>query len=211
MSDMHNVVRAFSDEQASRLTGLSKHQLRNWDRIGFFQPSMAHPNRSMPLSRIYSFSDLIELQVLKTLRKDHKCSLQHLREVKRKLEEIGEQRWSNTILYILDKRVVVYDEETDQLEDILSSQQVLKIPLRVVKADMKSRIAELWARPEELIGSFQQKRNIAHNAKVISGTRVPVSTIKDFIDEGYSDTEIIEEFPTISIADVVAVREEIAA
>ncbi|ARU02578.1 hypothetical protein LOKVESSMR4R_03305 [Yoonia vestfoldensis] len=208
---MQNVIKAFSDEQASSLTGLSKHQLRHWDKIGFFQPAMAHANRSVALSRVYSFSDLVELQVLRTLRNDHKCSLQHLKGVKKKLEEIGEQRWSNTILYVLDKRVVVYDEETDQLEDILSSQRVLKIPLRIVKADMRDRIKELWVRPEELVGSFQQKRNVVHNATVISGTRVPVSTIRDFIDEGYSDIEIIAEFPTIAIADVIAVREEIAA
>lgn len=205
------VVSAFTDEQVARLTGLSVQQLRHWDRTGFFVPSMANPNRRMALSRVYSFLDLLELQVIKTLRKDHKCSLKHLRDVKARLEEIGENRWSKVVLYVLNRRVIVYDQQKDQLEDVVSSQQVLKIPLEIVKSDMRKRISQLWARPEDLVGSFDKKRNVVHNSLVISGTRVPVSAIVDYINDGFSDDVIVSEFPSVTISDVKAVRESQAA
>lgn len=205
------VVTAFSDEQVARLTGLSTQQLRHWDRSGFFVPSMANPDRHVNLSRVYSFLDLLELQVLKMLRKDHKCSLRHLREVKRKLEEIGESRWSQVVLYVLNRRVVSYDKQNDKLEDVVSSQQIMKIPLMVVKTDMTEKISELLARPEDLIGSFDKKRNVVHNSLVVSGTRVPVAAIIDFIDSGFSDDAIVSEFPSVTFADVQAVRRSQAA
>ena len=40
MSD--NVIAAFSEEHVSRLTGLSKTQLRYWDQTGFFTPSYSY-------------------------------------------------------------------------------------------------------------------------------------------------------------------------
>jgi hypothetical protein len=36
-----DVITAFSEEQVDRLTGLSKAQLRYWDRTGFFAPKFA--------------------------------------------------------------------------------------------------------------------------------------------------------------------------
>ncbi|PIV76514.1 MAG: hypothetical protein COW55_01255 [Rhodobacteraceae bacterium CG17_big_fil_post_rev_8_21_14_2_50_65_11] len=89
VSSKSSVVSAFTDEQASRLTGLSVGRLRYWDRTGFFSPSLAAENRRVAFSRVYTFNDLLSLQVLKKLLDDMHCSLQHLRDVKGSCREVG--------------------------------------------------------------------------------------------------------------------------
>jgi MerR HTH family regulatory protein len=55
-----DVIRA---DQAAKLTGLTVHRLRHWDRTGFFVPSFAAKNRRSPFSRVYSFKDLLSLRL----------------------------------------------------------------------------------------------------------------------------------------------------
>ena len=55
----NNAIAAFSEEHATRLTGVTKSQLRYWDRTNFFVPSYAEENRRVVFSRVYSFKDIL--------------------------------------------------------------------------------------------------------------------------------------------------------
>ena len=55
MGITHNVIAAVSEEHAERLTGITKSQLRYWDRTTFYVPRFAAHDRSMAFSRVYSF------------------------------------------------------------------------------------------------------------------------------------------------------------
>jgi DNA-binding transcriptional MerR regulator len=58
-----NILGAFSEEQVSNLTGLSKSQLRHWNRTGFISPQFQlEGNSRQPYSYIYSFKDLLKLE-----------------------------------------------------------------------------------------------------------------------------------------------------
>jgi DNA-binding transcriptional MerR regulator len=96
---MSNIVQAFSEEHVERLTGLTVHQLRHWDRTGFFVPSFAAEDRREVLSRVYSFKDLVALRVLAVLRNQFGVSLQHLRQVSHKLSHLADDKWTQTTLY----------------------------------------------------------------------------------------------------------------
>ena len=96
-----NVVSAFTEDQVERLTGVSVHQLRRWDRPGFYHPEYADDNRRNPFSRIYSFQYVLSLQILGALQNDLGISLQHLRKVKEKLAHLGNDRWSKTRIYVV--------------------------------------------------------------------------------------------------------------
>jgi DNA-binding transcriptional MerR regulator len=80
--DASVVVSAFTEDQVERLTGVTKRQLRYWDRTGFFAPSLAFEDRSQPFSRLYSFRDVVSLKVLNALRNDGHVPLPQLREVR---------------------------------------------------------------------------------------------------------------------------------
>ena len=81
--DDDNVIGAFSEEQASRISGVSIYQLRQWDREGFFPAAYSVGKQHVPFGRLYSFRDLVSLQVLNDLRNDKKIPLNHLREYRR--------------------------------------------------------------------------------------------------------------------------------
>ncbi len=202
--ETNSVVMAFTEEQVSNLTNISGRQLKHWDRTGFFVPTFAHDDRRQPLSRLYSFRDLVCLKVISALRNEANVPLQHLREVKEKLSHLGSDMWAKTTLFVLNRRVVFVSPETNAKEEIVSGQGILQIPLKIVTGDMKKAAEELRKRDISLTGQIERKKNIAGNRPVIAGTRIPVSSIKAFAKEGYSINEIQREFPTLTEADIAA-------
>ncbi len=197
------VIQAFSEEHVERLTGLTANQLRHWDRTGFFTPSFADENRKAAFSRIYSFRDVASLRVLSILRKKD-VSLQHLRKVSEKLSHLGDDRWIKTTLYVLKKRVVFIEPETEKPREIVSGQYTFEIRLMDVSADVQKDIDALRRRDDSKIGKIERNRWVAHNAFVIAGTRIPVSAIKNFHDAGYTVAQILKEYPDITDSDVEA-------
>jgi len=202
--DERKPIAMFSEEMTSRLTGVSVRQLRYWDSDGFFSPSFGYEDRSKPYSRLYSFRDLVALKVLNGLRNEVKVPLGHLREVKERLLSLGERLWGETTLYVHNKHVVFVNPETDTLEEVVSGQGVLQIPLLVASANMREAIRLLNQRKPETIGKFEKKRNVADNQLVIAGTRIPVQNIKAFAAQGYSVDQIKLEYPTLTEEDIRA-------
>jgi uncharacterized protein (DUF433 family) len=202
--DSNVVVSAFTEDQVERLTGISRHQLRYWDRTKFFTPAFASDDRRIAFSRIYSFRDVVSLQILNSLRNDIGCSLPHLREVKAKLAALGDDAWAKVTLYVVKKRVVFDDPATKRPKEVVSGQGIIEIPLEPIRSKMADRASILRQRDENTVGKVSQSRRVAHNAKVIAGTRVPVRAILAFADAGYDVPAILKEYPTLTEADVKA-------
>ena len=197
------IIQAFSENQVARLTGLTAHQLKSWDRTGFFAPSFADENRKTPFSRIYSFRDVASLRVLAELRKQD-VSLQHLRKVSQKLSHLGDDKWIKTTLYVLKKSVVFIEPESEKPREIVSGQYTFEIRLLDVSSDVQKAIEALRRRDESTIGKIERNRWVAHNAFVIAGTRIPVRAIKNFHEAGYTSAQIIREYPDLTERDIEA-------
>jgi uncharacterized protein (DUF433 family) len=202
------VVQAFSIDQAARLTGISVNQLRNWDRDGFFRPSFASENRKEAFSRVYSFVDLASLKIISTLRNETKVSRQHLRDVGRRLASLGESNWTNITLYVLNRKVVFHNPATNSREEIVSGQAILDIPLEIVRSNMQRAVDAERQRTPDQFGRVEKNRFVAHAQEVVAGTRIPVRTILAFIRANYTDLQIIQEYPSLTVADILAVRKE---
>ena len=198
------VVSAFSEEHVEALTGITRRQLQYWDRTGFFAPSLADDNRRLSYSRIYSFRDVVCLQVLNTLRNEARVPLPHLRDVKEKLAHLGEDMWAKTTLYVLNRRVIFDNPETRQKEEVVSGQGVLQIPLAVVRGNMEKAVRTLWRRDKTSIGQIKRKRGLVGSRPVIAGTRIPVSAIKAFRDAGYTFSQIRNQYPSLTDDDIRA-------
>lgn len=208
MQSANQVVSAFTEDQASRLTGVSVHQLRYWDRTGLFSPQFADENRRAAYSRVYSFQDITALRVLNVLTKQYSVSVQHLREVAEKLCSLDNSAWSRVTLYVQKRRVNFDDPDDGRTREIVSGQYSLPtIPLEKVVSDTRRDIKMLSERDAEQVGKIQRNRNVSHNAPVISGTRIPVRAIKNFHEDGYTVEQIIAEYPSLSAADVKAAIE----
>ena len=70
--------KGFTTDQASRLTGCTKSQLRYWDNVRLVQPSIRSTGGRPGVRRVYSFRDLVILRAIRTL-KDNGMSLQRIR------------------------------------------------------------------------------------------------------------------------------------
>jgi Uncharacterized conserved protein len=197
-----NIIALFTVDQASRLTGVSRRQLTSWDRDGFFSPSVSYADGGA-FTRLYSFRDLLSLKVLNQLRNDTRVSMDHLREVKNELSHLGEDMWIRSTLYLLGKRVVV-ERDDETRHEAGTGQEVFQIPLRVIVGGMRDRIREMNKRGSDEVGHVERSRGIVGNKAVIAGTRIPVSTIKEFADAGYSVEQIMREYPTLEKEDVKA-------
>jgi DNA-binding transcriptional MerR regulator len=206
------VLAGFTDDQAIRLAGVSGAQLRYWAREKFFVPSIEVPvSEGMPPVRLYSFRDLVCLKIINSLRNEANIPLQHLRVVKDKLAHLGEDMWANTTLYVLRRRVVFHNPETGELEDVASGQGLLQIPLVVVSGNMEEAVKALRQRPEAQHGRIDTKRSGPKNP-VLAGTRIPVRSIKEFADAGYTLEKIREQYPSLTDADIrAAIEYKIAA
>lgn len=201
--DSDTVIGVFSEEQASRVSGVSIYQLRHWDKEGFFPAAFGAGKQHVPFGRLYSFRDLVSLQVLNDLRNHKRIPLSHLRDVSSKLSHLGDKKWSATTLYVLGKRVVLEDPSTRCREDVVSGQRVFNIPLRVVIKNTRRKIRELSNRNQSY-GHFSRGKFTAHNELVFSGTRIPVSLVIDFYEANYSIKQIIREFPDLNEVDIEA-------
>ncbi|MGU3537750.1 DUF433 domain-containing protein [Methylobacterium sp. A54F] len=198
------VIAAFTEDEAQRLTGISLTQLRYWRRTSFFVPSLRAELTEGEETRLYSFRDLVCLQVLDRLRNDSGVSLQHLREVKAELVDLGDDVWARTTLYVLNKRVVFNHPETGRREEVTTGQGVLSIPLEIVRADMERNVRQLRTRNPENYGKVQSVRGVARSNPVIAGTAIQVASIKAYAEAGYTVQQILEEYPTLTERDVEA-------
>ena len=204
-ADSNVVVSAFTEDQVARLTGVTVSQLRRWDYTNFYNPEFADENRRNPFSRIYSFRDIVSLQILNALKNDLGISLQHLRKVKDKLAHLGDEKWSSTKLYVLKKEVVFHDEIEDELRAVVSGKIVFQpIVIEVVKSNMEQAVRRLRSRDDSKIGTVERHLRIAHNAWVIGGTRIPVRAIREFDKSGYTVDQILQEYPTLTRQDIIA-------
>lgn len=202
--DISNVVAAFSEEQVERMVGLSKGRLRYWARTGFFAPSFVEENGRLPYSRFYSFKDIVALRTLELLRVQNNVSLQHLRAVAQSLSHLRDELWTATTLFVVNRRVVIINPETQQPQEVVSGQYLLGIPLKKVIEDTSTEVIAFRKRPDHTIGRVSQARAIARNAPVIAGTRIPVGAIVRLSEDGYSAEQIIAEYPDLTPEDVNA-------
>lgn len=199
------VVRAFSVEHVAKITGLTPRQLAYWDRQGFFRPAYTNAGESVRPLRVYNFRDVVGLRVIAVLLHSHHVSLQHLRRVARELHQISETPWSSLTLGVCKGEVTIIDRMAGQGVGVLSGQYVL-VPVIDQVRHVENAAEDLNRRHSGQIGSTERHRNIAHNATVFAGTRIPVRRVEQFLDAGYDVDGVMREFPSLEREDIEAVQ-----
>lgn len=199
------VLRAFSVDHAARVTGLSKARLTRWDREGFFSPEQAdESDRGNPHSRIYSFGDLVGLRTLAILTDKHRISIPELRKTYPELAKKVKRPWADTRLSVLNGKVVWNLDTVPQDRHGQIAGRHIELP--TIASEVARKAEELRHRNSDQIGATERHKFIAHNARVMAGTRIPVTAIESFIRAGHSDDAIVSEYPTLATFDVSTVR-----
>ena len=136
----------FSGRKTAEVVGISYRQLDYWARTDLVRPSLAEA-RGSGSRRLYSYRDLLELKVIKTLL-DAGIKLESVRRVFTYMrEQLGEDISSANLVISGSTSVLVRSGE--ELIDVLQQGQgVLNVlPLAGVKDEIDARILEL--RPAE--------------------------------------------------------------
>ena len=197
------IIAALTEDHISRITGLTKGQLRAWDKRGFFVPKYVFSDRSQAYSRIYSFKDAVGLKALSVLRNDYKVSLAKLIKVAELLKKKGFEHWADVKLHVLKKQVYFQKPGSKEIEGVEDGQYGMLEIIDVI-SDVNKKVYELKHRNSSQIGSIEKNRFVARNSTVISGTRIPTATIRRYKDAGYSIDRIIKDYPILTKEDVIA-------
>ena len=206
-----NRTLAFTADVASQLTGLSQDKLRRWDNDGFFSPAYANPNRRSHHSRIYSFSDLV---VLRTIARINELGvpIPRLQKVGEFLKDLPDTSWASTRFYVAGHDVYFrYDDAMIALRPLgqPAIDDIISVDLRPSADETRERVERLDERSPAQVGRIARDRYIMGGQPVISGTRVPTATIVDFVQRGYTDEQIIQNFPRLVPEDIqAAIAEE---
>jgi len=204
MLDIGNVLAAFSEEHVNRVTGLSIGRLRYWARTGFFRPNFVEDDQRLPYSRFYSFKDVVALRTLEMLRVQNGVPLQHLRKVAEKLSHLKDDLWTTTTLYVANRKVVFSDPITGKPQEVVSGQFIIEYPLIKIIEDTSKSIESVRRRSPDQVGKVAKIRGVNRSAWTISGTRIPIDSVRRFHEDGYSVEQIIAEYPDLTAEDIEA-------
>ncbi len=198
-----NQLFGLTAEQVRALTGLSEHQLRYWDKTEFFSPRYGGEDRRQPYDKLYNFVDLVGLRTIAILRNDHKLPLQELRKVGRWLRQHYDQPWSELKFYLSGGKVYFKDPNTgDLIAPLTEWQTVQPFEMQGIAEEMTKAVRDLRRRKPEQIGQVTQRRYVMQNTPVLAGTRIPTSTIWDFHRAGYTEDQILREYPQLTPEDI---------
>jgi len=163
----------FNTKAVSRFMGLSIRQIDYWDRTHFIKPSISEASGYGSV-RLYSFNDLIQLKVAKTLM-DKGVSLQKIRkainylkknmsEIEKPLAELRFLTDGETIFVLTkDKKIII--------DTLRNGQLVFSIALGKIIEELKGEVLTLQK---------EKKYKV-----IVKGKEYPVILYPDTEDGGY--------------------------
>ncbi|MGH9169010.1 MAG: MerR family transcriptional regulator [Acidimicrobiia bacterium] len=135
-----------------RLVGITYRQLDYWARTGLLVPSL-HPAQGSGSQRLYSFLDIVQLRVIKSLL-DAGMSLKKIRQAMNILRERVESDSPLADVTLLSDGQTIYAAHSpDELVDVLAQGQgVFAIAVGPVQRKLEGEIHQLFPdeEPEEV-------------------------------------------------------------
>jgi len=157
---------------------------------------------------LYTFRDLVGLKVLANLRR--KVSLQALRRIGAWLGENHATPWASLRFYVVGRSAYFSapdDSVLTSLDQLGQTAHRVMVDLAEVADQARGEIIEFRKRKAGQRGKITQDRRVQGNRPVLDGTRIPTATVWEFHERGFTDAEIVSEFPSLSIDDVRAAIE----
>jgi DNA-binding transcriptional MerR regulator len=191
---------AISDERAAKLARVSIRRLRYWQQIGLVVPSITRQISPRNTVRLYTYRNLIDLLVVAILRTDRGMTLQHIRRVVDHVR--GSYQLSEVTFATVGKEIYFQHPDGTWEGDVRPDQIVLEKTIRLDR--LRSTIASATRRGKEQVGQVVRRRGVMGSKPVFAGTRIPVETVREFLEHGYSTAQILEEYPTLEAADIDA-------
>jgi uncharacterized protein (DUF433 family) len=160
--------------------------------------------------RLYGFEDLLELLVAAELRHRSGISLQHIRRLVAFLRKRDFSVPPRELKFATHGSHIYVQHPDGSWSggpdpDQLVFRQAVALDL------VSARVRAAGARDPAMEGKVVRRRGVQGGKPIFAGTRIPVGTVQRYLQAGYSTETIIEEYPTLTPADVDAARHYAAA
>ena len=135
----------YNSKTVSKITGLSFRRIDYWDRSHFIKPSVSEASGYGSV-RLYSFGDLVQLTVAKTLL-DKGVSLQKIRKainyLKKNMPEIKKPLAEMKFLTDGDSIFVLTKDKKEIIDTLRSGQVVFSIALGEIMESLKGTLVSI--------------------------------------------------------------------
>lgn len=201
---------AFSDKRAAQLAGISMKQLRHWEKTELVVPSVRQQISARNTVRLYSFRDLLELLVVAELRHRPGISLQHIRRLVGYLRSRAfEAPLSELKFATHGSDIYINYPDGSWSGDPCPGQLIYRQAIAL--DEVAAKIDRATGRDPGAAGQVTSRRGVRHSQPVFAGTRIPVATVRRYLEAGYDTAAILLEYPTLTPADVEAARRRSSA
>ncbi len=197
-------------DRAASIAGISRQRLWYWENTGLVKPTRVRRLSPKNLIRFYSLDALLEVVVAAALVNRPGISLQHLRRVLSHLTETGGYNSPLRELRFTVENEEIYFQHPDgsvagsRRPDQIVFWQVLDLGL------LRQNIQGQLRRNPADVGRTQRTRGVMGRKEVFAGTRVPTAVVSDYLQAGYSDTDVLDAFPSLQPGDLAAARKKSA-
>jgi hypothetical protein len=174
--------------------------LAYWEQTDVYYPSYEDDKPHRPYRRIYSFSDVVSLRTLATLRRKHNVKLDELRKTGQYLRHFDSAPWTRRF-WVQGGRVLFQHPSTAEIVDRVG-QTTYVFDVEQMRREIEVETERWNERDPGDIGQLARHRHVQRNQWVIKGTRIPTSAVWSFHLAGYDVSGIIREYPSLTVQDV---------
>jgi uncharacterized protein (DUF433 family)/DNA-binding transcriptional MerR regulator len=203
MPEATGSVLAVPDKRAAKLAHVSLRQLHYWDQTGLIVPSIKRRISQRNTVRLYNFQDLLSLLVAAQLR--NRVSLQHIRRVVAQLNQRGFAEPLRELHFATYGPHVFFQYPDGSWSGSPSPDQV--IFHQVIELDpLRAKIPAVTERDPASAGRLVRRRGVMGSKPIFAGTRIPVETVRRYLDAGCDTEAILKEYPSLTAEDIEAAR-----
>lgn len=193
----------FTRARVADLAGVRQSRLNYWERTELVRPTVSERLTPRRAVRLYDFQDMMSVLIIAELR-GQQISLQHIRQIVSHLRERA-FKVSEVVFAIAGRRVHFQTPDGKWEDTVQRGQIVLHQVLKL--APLRARVERAADRDPETVGQIERRRG-AHGSKpLIAGTRVPVASVRAFLDDGADIGAILAAYPSLEPADVEQVKQ----
>lgn len=134
----------FTPKEVQKLVNISYRQIQYWDKTNFIQPTYRRRGKY----RLYTFSDLIQLKVARTLR-DNDFSIQRLRQTMGKLkEQMGQctHPLASLTFLIEGGNILIFNGEV--LTNTMASSSYIRFDVKTLREEINTSFPESMPSPQ---------------------------------------------------------------
>lgn len=195
---------ALPARRAAIVAGISDRQLSYWDLKEVIQPKISRILSERRHVRLYGMDEMVALVIAAKLR--NKVSLQALRKTVKHLKSRGYDKPLSELRFATAGREIYFQHPDGRWEGSLSPDQI--VIHEVIDLDMvRTMIQRAAERSAEDHGRIIKRPGAMGSRPVFAGTRVPVETVREWLDADQPVERILKAYPNLVEADITAARE----